>query len=67
MKADAIAEAAAQYRVLRLNQIREASTGEPVTADEVLRLLWQEKRWALPQMQRIYIDSLPTSWQSQPH
>ena len=67
MKADAIAEAAAQYRVLRLNQIREASTGDPVTPDEVLRLLWQEKRRALPQMQRIYIESLPIMWSSQPH
>ena len=67
MKADAIADAAAQYRVLRLNQVREASTGEPITADEVLRLLWQEKRRALPQMQRIFIDTLPYPWSSQAH
>lgn len=67
MRADAIAEAAAQYRVLRLNQIREATTGDPVSPDEVLRLFWQEKRRALPQMQRIYISGLSSPWESQPH
>lgn len=67
MRADAIAEAAAQYRVLGLNRIREAATGEPVTPDEVLRLFWQEKKRALPQMQRIYIGGLPDPWESQPH
>ena len=67
MRADAIAEAAAQNRVLRLNSVRQARTGEPVSADEVLRLFWREKRRALPQMQRIFIEGGPVSWASQSH
>ena len=65
MKADAVAEAAAQYRVLSQSRVREATTGRPISADEVLQLYFAEKRHALPRMQQIYIRGLPEPWDSQ--
>ena len=61
MYADAVAEAAAQRRVLA----KRYPALDDVNPDELFRLFWEEKKTALAQLQKIYIDE--QTWNQQTH
>lgn len=65
MKAETVADAAAQFKVLQMRRVRGGGAGVAASADEVLGLFAREKERTLRQMQRVYISDLGVPWESQ--